>query len=67
MPRFFQRTSITPVSKIKKAKLKREKRSRYLPVFFGSRREYSRKVIKLAKEEMSVPTPPIFTPTNRSA
>ena len=49
----------------KKAKLNAEKSSKYFPPFPGLCFVYSRKVIKLANEEMSVPTPPIFTPTRR--
>ena len=51
----------------KNAKLKRENKSTYLPTFCGSCLEYSPKVIKLASEEMSVPTPPIFTPMSKGA
>ena len=54
------------VSRIKNPKLNAEKRRIYFPAFPGSRFVYSRNVIKLASEEISVPTPPIFTPTSNA-
>ena len=47
----------------RKAKLNAEKSNKYFFVDFGLCLVYSRKVIKLASEEMSVPQPPIFTPS----
>ena len=51
----------------KKAKLNAENKSMYLPTLCGFLEVYSRKVIKLASDDMSVPTPPIFTPTRSGA
>ena len=48
-------------------KLKSEKRRIYLPLLPGLCLTYSRKVIRLASEAMSVPAPPILTPTSSSA
>ena len=39
----------------------------YFPALCGFLEVYSRKVIKLASDDMSVPTPPIFTPTRSGA
>ena len=55
-----------PVKINKNAKLNAENKAIYLPVFPGLCFPYSRKVIRLAREEISVPTPPIFTPNNKS-
>ena len=51
----------------KNAKLKRENKRIYFPILFGSCFAYSWKVIKLASEEISVPVPPILTPTSKGA
>ena len=50
----------------KNAKLNAEKSSKYFPDFPSLCLAYSRKVIRLAKEDISVPTPPIFTPTSNA-
>ena len=47
------------------AKLNAENKRTYFPVFPFVFEVYSRKVIKLASEAMSVPAPPIFTPTSK--
>ena len=47
----------------KKAKLKAEKSNIYFHAFPCVFDVYSRKVIREAREEISVPTPPILTPT----
>ena len=51
---------------IKKAKLNAENNAIYLPALPGLCEVYSRKVIKLASDEISVPTPPMFTPNNNA-
>jgi hypothetical protein len=66
-PLGFQNMSATAVRMIRKAKLNAENCNMYLPVFSGLCEEYSRKVIRLAKDEIKVPTPPMLTPTSRSA
>lgn len=38
----------------------------YLSVPFGSLFTYSLSVIRLAREDINVPTPPIFTPRSKS-
>ena len=58
--------SITEVRIIKKPKFSAEKRPIYLRVFPLTWEVYSRNVIRLAREEIRVPTPPILTPTRSS-
>ena len=48
---------------VKKAKLIPEKRKRKRFPPLGTRRVYSRKVMRLAREATSVPAPPTLTPT----
>ena len=63
---FYNNIKKQEPSKMKrKAKLNAEKRSKYFFAPCGSCLVNSRKVIKLAREEMSVPQPPIFTPKSR--
>ena len=52
------------VKTIKNARLKIENKPTYLSVLSGLCFTYSLKVIKLASEDISVPTPPILTPTS---
>ena len=47
------------------AKLKSENFIMYLRVCPGSCFEYSLKVIRLAREDIRLPTPPILTPSKR--
>ena len=49
----------------KNPKLNAENNAMYFPVPLGSCLVYSLNVIRLAREEISVPTPPIFTPNKR--
>ena len=58
--------SINAVSKIKKPKLNNEKSLIYFPALPGLCFVYSLKVIKLARDDIKVPQPPILTPTKRS-
>ena len=51
---------------IKKPKLNAEKRPIYERVFPLTWVVYSRNVIRLASEEISVPAPPMFTPSKSS-
>lgn len=55
-----------PVSTIKNEKLNAEKMPIYFPLFPGLCEQYSLNVIKLASEDISVPTPPMFTPIKRA-
>lgn len=50
----------------KNEKLKAEKSSMYFHALSPDLDVYSRKVIREAREEISVPTPPIFTPTSKA-
>ena len=50
---------------IKNEKLNAEKIAMYFPAFVGLCAVYSRKVIKLARDAIRVPVPPIFTPKSR--
>lgn len=54
------------VSAKRKAKLKAEKSARYFPVLFGYFEENSFKVMRLAREAMGVPVPPILTPSSNA-
>lgn len=56
--------SITRI--IKNEKLIKENSPRYFNFLFGLCLIYSLKVIRLASEAISVPTPPILTPNNKS-
>ena len=66
LPLFYIIKSITVVNIIKNEKLNKENRPTYLAVLFGLCLTYSLKVIKLASEDISVPTPPTFTPTSNA-
>ena len=52
------------VKTAKNAKLIILNQSKYFPAFPFAFAVYSRKVIKLASEDINVPTPPILTPTS---
>lgn len=58
---------MTAVSIARKPKLNAEKVRIYFKVLPGLWLVYSLKVIRLARDAISVPVPPIFTPTRRSA
>ena len=62
----YKKRYAVSVKIIKNAKLNAENNAIYLPALPGLCEVYSRKVIKLASEEIKVPTPPIFTPSNNS-
>ena len=51
---------------IRKIKLISENLATYEKVLPGFRLVYSRNVIRLASEAISVPVPPIFTPRSKS-
>lgn len=57
---------ITAVNMIRNPKLNAEKSPIYLSALPELCFVYSLKVIRLASEEISVPTPPIFTPSKSS-
>ena len=59
--------NIKPVSTTRNAKLKSENFAMYFPALPGLCFMYSRKVIRLARDAINVPTPPMFTPTSKSA
>ena len=54
------------VKMIKNPKLNAENNAIYLPALLGLCAVYSRKVIRLARDAMSVPVPPMFTPKSRA-
>ena len=51
---------------IKNPKFRAEKSPRYFKVLPLTCEVYSRNVIRLARDEISVPTPPMFTPRSNS-
>ena len=62
----YKNNVVVTVRIIKNPKLSAVKSPRYFKVLPLTWDVYSRKVIKLAREEMSVPTPPILTPRSNS-
>ena len=63
---FYRNIIVVSVRMIKNPKLRAEKSPIYCKVLPLTCDVYSRKVIRLAREEMSVPTPPILTPRSNS-
>ena len=57
---------VVTVKMMRKAKLRAVKSPRYCKVLPLTWDVYSRKVIRLARDEMRVPTPPILTPSSNS-
>lgn len=64
---FIYKNIITDIVRtIRKPKLNAENKPIYCAVFPFTCEVYSRKVIRLASDEIRVPTPPIFTPRSSS-
>lgn len=61
----YQNTKQNPFSRNKKPKLNIENSAMYFFVFPGQTELYCLNVIRLAREAISVPTPPILTPSRR--
>ena len=63
---YYIRTDMTVKRIVRNAKLIPENRRRKLFPPLGTRRVYSRNVMRLAREATSVPAPPTLTPTRRA-
>ena len=61
-----QRKEQTTVIIMRNAKLNAEKMRIYLPTPFGYADEYFLNVIRLARDAIRVPHPPMFTPYRRA-